>query len=95
MGVDFQKGNKVAFVDGLGRRLGLTGGGIAGVEKEIMTAIGSAKGQGGRVLLVLDGLDFLLAATSVGAMEVLEMVCELREVGFEPYGNVIGHVANA
>lgn len=80
MGIDFQKGNKVTFVDGLGGKLGIPDGGIAVVEKEIMAAIGNAKEQGCRVLLVLDGLDFLLAATSVGAMEVLDMVSELREV---------------
>ena len=80
MGIDFQKGNKVTFVDGLGGKLGLAGGGISAVEKEILAAVGNQEGQSGRVLLVLDGLDFLLAATSVGAMEVLDMVSELREV---------------
>ena len=84
MGVDFQKGNKVVFMDGLGGKLGLADGGITGVENEIMRAIGKAKGQGCRVLLILDGLDFLLAATSVGVMEVLDLVGELREVFYDP-----------
>ncbi len=80
MGIDFQKGNKVTFVNGLGGKLGVPDGGTTAVEKDTMAAIGNAKEQGCRVMLVLDGLDFLLAATSVGAMEVLDMTYELREV---------------
>ena len=81
LGTDFQKGNKVVFVDGLGGRIGMGEGGIAAAEKEILAAIVKVQEEGCRVLLVLDGLDFLLAATSVEAMEVLDVVCELREVG--------------
>lgn len=80
MGIDFQKGNKVIFVDGLGEKTGIRDGGIEAVEKEIIAAIANAKAQGCRVQLVLDGLDFLLAATSTGTMEMLDMVYELREV---------------
>ena len=84
MGIDFQKGNKVTFVDGLRGNLWIAEGGIRVVEKEIMAAIGTTKGSGYRALLVLDGLDFLLAATGIGAMDVLDMICELREVRFRP-----------
>jgi elongator complex protein 6 len=80
MGIDFQKGDKVTFVHGLGERMGIRDGGIEAVEKEITAAIANAKAQGCRVQLVLDGLDFLLAATSTGTMEMLDMVYELREV---------------
>lgn len=82
MGIDFQKGNKVIFVDGLGGKVGIQDGGIAVVEKEITAAIANAKAQGCRVQLVLDGLDFLLAATSTSTMEMLDIVHELREVEF-------------
>ncbi len=83
MGIDFQKGNKVTFVDGLGGKLGITEGGIAEVEKEVLAAIGAAPESVCRTLLVMDGLDFLLAATGIGAMEMLDMICELREVTFQ------------
>ena len=53
------------------------------VEKTILEAIGSKEGMdgGGNVVLVLDGLDFLLAATGCEVLGVLDMVGELREVG--------------
>ena len=56
------------------------------VEKAILEAIGSKGGTdgGGKVVLVLDGLDFLLAATGCEVLRVLDMVGELREVGMFP-----------
>ena len=57
-------------------------GGIAEVGKAIMKAIGSKETpkEEGNVMLVLDGLDFLLAATECEVLGVLEMLGELREV---------------
>lgn len=76
------------LVDGLSGGLGLGAGGIADVEKAIASAIGSYKenpnGAVGNVMLVLDGLDFLLAATGCEVLEILDMIAELREVRFLP-----------
>lgn len=41
---------------------------------------GTGQAREGRVVLVLDGLDFLLAATGTTAMEMSDMVGELRSV---------------
>ena len=72
------------LVDGLSSGLGLGAGGMDDVETAILEAIGSKEDTdgGGNVVLVLDGLDFLLAATGCEVLGVLDMVGELREVGF-------------
>ena len=78
-GVDFQR---VHLVDGLSTGLGLNGGGVSDVRQAITKATGS-KGDlndEGNVILVLDGLDFLLAATGCEVLGLLNMVGELREV---------------
>ena len=56
------------------------------MEKAVLEAIGSKGGPngGGKVVLVLDGLDFLLAATGCEVLGVLDMIGELREVGMFP-----------
>ncbi len=72
------------------------GGGLEAVGKEILKAVDAARGgmKGndggggaggggggmGRVLLVLDGLDFLLAAMGVTALGMGDVVGEVREV---------------
>ena len=71
------------LIDGLSSGLGLSAGGIIDVDKVIVSAIGICKenmNDGGDVILVLDGLDFLLAATGCQVLEILDMVGELREV---------------
>ena len=57
-------------------------GGLAEAEKAVMKAIGSkeTRMEEGNVFLVLDGLDFLLAATECEVLGVLDMLGELREV---------------
>ena len=52
-------------------------------ETEILKAIRSLRSgkDRGRVLLVVDGLDFLLAATNASAAAIDDMIGELREVG--------------
>ena len=59
-------------------------GGIAEVKEAVMKAIGSRETlkEEGNVILVLDGLDFLLAATECELLGVLDMLGELREVRF-------------
>lgn len=73
---------KLQLVDGLSSGLGLNAGGIADVEKAIMRAIGRVESLNDRtsVILVLDGLEFLLAATECEVLGMLEMIGELREV---------------
>ena len=61
------------------------GGGIEVVEREILKAVDAVNGGGegkgkGRVLLVLDGLDFLIAAMGVTGGEMADLVGEVREV---------------
>ena len=70
------------LIDGLSGGLGLNGGGVAGVEKAIMKAVGSkeALNDHRNIILVLDGLDFLLAATGCEVQELLDMIGDLREV---------------
>ena len=71
----------------------VSGGGVEIVETEILRAVHAARGDGegregkegrerreNKVLLVLDGLDFLLAATGATAMEMGDLVGSLREV---------------
>lgn len=79
LGIDFQN---VHLVDGSSSGLGLGAGGIPDVEKTIASAIGTCKeisGDGGNVILVLDGLDFLLAATGCEVLELLDMIGEFGE----------------
>lgn len=78
-GINF---GKVQLVDGLSSGLGLDAGGIADVEKAIMKAIERVESLKDRssVILVLDGLEFLLAATECEVLGMLEMIGELREV---------------
>lgn len=70
------------FVEGLSSGLGLGAGEIDDVEREIMKATRSNENlnERSKVLLVLDGLDFLLAATGWEVLSVLDMVGALREV---------------
>ena len=55
---------------------------MAGVEKAIVKAVGNmeALNDHRNVVLVLDGLDLLLASTGCEVQEVLDMIAELREV---------------
>ena len=74
---------KVHIVNALESGLGLGPAGLAGVESEIsntITAVKEGMETGGQVLLVLDGIDFLLAATARPALEILDLVGSLREV---------------
>ena len=73
-------------MDGLSSGLGLNSAGISNVRKAIVEAIGS-KGERNdedSIMLVLDGLDFLLAATGCEVLGLLDMIGELREVRIIP-----------
>ncbi len=78
---------KLQVIDALSNGLGLSADGLPGAEKEVMKAVESAKEamkEEGRVSLVLDGLDFLIAATACPVLDAIDTVGELREVCFHP-----------
>lgn len=54
------------------------------MEGMIEEAIGSFTNEGGgkRVLVLMDGVDFMMAALGLGAVEILGMIGRIREVGF-------------
>ena len=54
------------------------------METEVLKAISEAKSEAKKVLLILDGIDFLLAATECRVDEILDTVWELREVCLKP-----------
>lgn len=77
-GIDFSKGARVTFVDGLGGKFGTR---LNDFEKEILDAVRMQKEGGeGRILVVLDGLDFLVAGMGAEVQEVMDMVQEVRDV---------------
>lgn len=50
------------------------------MEELLLKAVDEAKATSTRILLVLDGIDFLLAATEITVYDLLDCVTELREV---------------
>ena len=78
LGIDPQR---ISIIDALSTSLGISPSpDILAVEKTILKAIEEAqKDYGNKILLVLDSLDFLLAATAVPVIAVIEMVLEVRE----------------
>lgn len=77
-GIDFSKGSRVTFVDGLGGKFGTR---LKDAENEILDVVQRQKGGGeGRMLVVLDGVDFLLAGMGAEVEEVMDMVQEIRDV---------------
>lgn len=59
---------------------------LAAVEKSLLAAIeaiAGGKAGSGRTMLVLDGIDFLLAATDVDAQSLTEMLAELCMVRYQ------------
>lgn len=91
LGVDFSRSGKLTFLNGLGINFGK---GMKDVEKEILNTVQTLKNdKGQKVLVVLDGVDFLAAAMGGEVIEVLGMVTEIREVRFlslfPSYENII------
>lgn len=75
---------KVFFVDGVDSGVDL-GRGIPLAEQKVQEALAKAREvteAEGRILLILDGLDFLGAATGCEVIELLHMLGELQSVGF-------------
>lgn len=80
LGVDFSRSGKLYFLDGLGASFGR---GVREVEREILNGVQRLKQyEGQRVLVILDGVDFLAAAMGAEVTEVMDMVTEIREVRF-------------
>ena len=67
-------------MDGLGGKFSRE---TKNVEKEILEAVERQKdGRDARVMVLLDGLDFLLAGDRVEAGELVDMVGEIRDVRY-------------
>lgn len=71
---------KITFIDALQSGLGLRKNGIREVEDMLLKKIKEIETSNNGILLVLDGIDFLLSATEARLDEVLGMIWELREV---------------
>lgn len=80
LGLDLAQAGRLTFIDALITPLGLRERGIEGLERTILSSITKAKEDGADVLLVMDGLDLLLAATETTVEEILGMISVLREV---------------
>ena len=80
LGINSQR---VHIIDVVTQDLVLEPDGLSKVEQRILKAVNDAQEAskgGGRVLLVLDGLDFLLAATSCLVLSIMDTIGELQEV---------------
>ncbi|KAL8889942.1 MAG: hypothetical protein Q9215_002867 [Flavoplaca cf. flavocitrina] len=82
------------FIDALQSGIGLKGRGIGEVEELILKAIDEANAINTRVLLVLDGIDFLLAATDTTVDDLLDCVLELREQYQQVHSTIISASAD-
>ncbi|KAI4154490.1 MAG: hypothetical protein LQ341_000342 [Variospora aurantia] len=78
IGLGFATDERITFFDALQLGLGLQGG-LVEVEEVLCPSIDGSKAIGTKVLLILDGLDFLLAATEANVEAVLDTIGELRE----------------
>jgi hypothetical protein len=84
LGLDLSRSGQVTFIDGLRTGIGMGEDGIERLERELLAEIKKAKGEDGegkKVVLVVEGLDFVLAAAEGrGVQGVLDMIGEVREV---------------
>ncbi|KAI4105461.1 MAG: hypothetical protein L6R37_002724 [Teloschistes peruensis] len=78
-GFNFPKTGKITFIDALHLDHG-----VKEVEDVLLKKIKEFETSNNRVLLVLDGIDFLLAGTEARLDEILGMIWELREVWRQP-----------
>ena len=80
LGINSQR---MHVVDALFRDLALESDGLSRVEARILKAVNDTQEIGkedAKVLLILDGLDFLLAATSCSVLSIMDTIGELQEV---------------
>ncbi|KAL8772011.1 MAG: hypothetical protein Q9209_002676 [Squamulea sp. 1 TL-2023] len=78
LGLNLSQNGGINFIDALQSGLGLQEG-MGEVERSLLKAIHEAKFKSTTIILVLDGIDFLLAATEVTVDDVLDSIWELRE----------------
>ncbi|KAL8867290.1 MAG: hypothetical protein Q9174_005755 [Haloplaca sp. 1 TL-2023] len=78
-GLDLQNNQRFIFLDALQLGLGPEGAGLDGLETEITSCIQKEKDLDSRILLVLDGIDFVLAATEHLAQDILDFICIARK----------------
>lgn len=82
-GIDFSKGgSRVVFVDGLGGKIAASG--MNGIENEIVDVVKRQKEGGRKVLVILDGVDYLVAGPGAEVEEVMDMLQEIKDVCFWP-----------
>lgn len=79
LGIDLTKSSSATVIDGLSTGLGITNGGIEEVEQKVLTSIQGLKEDGSKIIVILDGIDLLLAATNISVGEILDSIGELRE----------------
>ncbi|KAL8997023.1 MAG: hypothetical protein Q9169_003614 [Polycauliona sp. 2 TL-2023] len=79
LGLNLSQTEGVTFIDALQSGVGPQGRGIGEVEELLLEAINKAKLASTRILLVLDGIDFLLAGTEMTTDDLLDAILELRE----------------
>ena len=79
-GLNLQNNQKFRFLDALQLGLGLDSAGLEGLETQISSCIQTEKAADSQILLVLDGVDFVLAATDHLVQDILDFVCVVREV---------------
>lgn len=75
--------SQVRFLQALGPVMA----GVQEMEGMIEGAIGSFMSERGgeKVVVIMDGMDFMMATLEVGAGEMLEMVGKIREVGVSTF----------
>ncbi|CAO1600010.1 hypothetical protein XANCAGTX0491_003716 [Xanthoria calcicola] len=79
LGLNLSANGGITCIDALQSGLGLQGGGVGEVEEVLLKAIDEAKATSTRILIVIDGIDFLLAATEITVEDLLDCIMELRE----------------
>ncbi|KAL9600627.1 MAG: hypothetical protein Q9219_003060 [cf. Caloplaca sp. 3 TL-2023] len=71
---------KFTFIDALQSGLGLQEGGIRDMAKQLLKIVEEGQSAGMRILLILDGIDCILAATECKVNELLDIIWEFLEV---------------
>ena len=79
LGIDLTKSSSATVIDALSTGLGISNGGIEDVEQKVLTSIQGLNEDGSKIIVILDGIDLLLAATNISVGEILDSLGELRE----------------
>lgn len=76
------KEGRLAFIDGLSGSLSGKRGGVEGLRGEWKRVLDTLKKGDGKVILVLDQMDFLLASSGAEGIgkEMEDLIMEFREV---------------